>query len=370
MDPCNIPELDFNATNLSEAWRKWKNAMQLYMDTLPPSVKERQKTAKLLLQIGEQGREIYSTWKIPSAQLTVTILLEKFGEYCAPKKNLIIERHKFLHQTQSEGESIDSYVTTLKKLASDCEFEQLEDSLVLTKLIGGIQSDSLRRHLLKESAGLTLEKALNICKADEMTTKHLELFEQQKTTESKDEVEVDAVARKWNKTNNRQRMEKRESYENREECQRCGYVHRSPRCPAMGKTCQKCGRQNHFARMCRTGRQIQVLSYDESEEDDAYEQHVGLLDAHREDAWYASVKVNGAPTKFKLDTGAEVNLIPKQLLNKINVRSMKPTKTRLTAFGGNVLLPMGKIMAQCMVKGKTADIPFYIVDFHTLRRLR
>ena len=171
MDPCTISELDFDATNLAEAWRKWKSAMQLYLDTLPPTVKERQKTAKLLLQIGEKGREVYSTWKIPAAQLTVACLMEKFDNYCAPKKNLIIERHKFLHQAQNDGESIDSYVTTLKKLASDCEFQQLEDGLVLTKLIGGIRSDSLRRHLLKESSDLTLEKALNLCKADEMTTK-------------------------------------------------------------------------------------------------------------------------------------------------------------------------------------------------------
>ena len=56
--------------------------MQLYLDTLPPSVKERQKTAKLLLQIEEQGREVYSTWKITPAELTVDVLMKKFGEYC------------------------------------------------------------------------------------------------------------------------------------------------------------------------------------------------------------------------------------------------------------------------------------------------
>ena len=115
MDPCTIAELDFEATNLAEAWRKWKSAMQLYMDTLPQTVKERQKTAKLLLQIGEKGREVFSTWKIPTEQLTVALLMDKFDEHCAPKKNLIIERHKFFHQAQSEGESIDNYVTTLKK---------------------------------------------------------------------------------------------------------------------------------------------------------------------------------------------------------------------------------------------------------------
>ena len=371
MDPCTIPELDFNATNLAEAWRKWKSAMQLYLDTLPPSVKERQKTAKMLLQIGEKGRDVYSTWKIESAELTVALLMKKFGEYCEPKKNLIIERHKFLHHDQVEGESIDSYVTTLKKLASYCEFQQLEEGLVLTKLIGGIRSDGLRRNLLKDSADLTLEKALNMCKADEMTAKHLALFDQKKQTETQEEAEVDAVSRNWSKSTSKQRLEKRNTRERdgydgtRDQCQRCGYVHRSPRCPAMGKTCQKCGRQNHFAKMCHTGRRIQVLSYQDYDEDDVGEQehHVGLLDACHQDAWYTSVKVNGTPTRFKLDTGAEVNLIPRHILGKINVASIRPTKTRLTAFGGNVLFPMGKITAQCVTKEKTVDLEFYVVDF-------
>ena len=226
MDPCTIPELDFNATNLAEAWRKWKSAMQLYLDTLPPSVKERQKTAKMLLQIGEKGRDVYSTWKIESAELTVALLMKKFGEYCEPKKNLIIERHKFLHHDQVEGESIDSYVTTLKKLASYCEFQQLEEGLVLTKLIGGIRSDGLRRNLLKDSADLTLEKALNMCKADEMTAKHLALFDQKKQTETQQEAEVDAVSRNWSKSTSKQRLEKRNTRERdgydgtRDQCQR------------------------------------------------------------------------------------------------------------------------------------------------------
>ena len=131
----------------------------------------------------------------------------------------------------------------------------------------------------------------------------------------------------------------------------------------MGKTCQKCGGQSHFAKMCYTGRRIQVLSYDDSDEDDVGEQHAGLLDAHREDAWYTSVKVNCSLTKFKLDTGAEVNLIPKHMLGRLNVRSIRPTKTRLTAFGGSVLFPIGKITARCVAKGRTVDLDFYIVDF-------
>ena len=35
-------------------------------------------------------------------------------------------------------------------------------------------------------------------------------------------------------------------------CGRCGFVRRQGRCPAFGKNCNKCGKKNHFAAVCRS----------------------------------------------------------------------------------------------------------------------
>ncbi|KAJ1109820.1 hypothetical protein NDU88_007178 [Pleurodeles waltl] len=38
-------------------------------------------------------------------------------------------------------------------------------------------------------------------------------------------------------------------------CGSCGYEHKTTTgCPAKGKTCDKCGKDNHFAKVCRSGR--------------------------------------------------------------------------------------------------------------------
>lgn len=36
------------------------------------------------------------------------------------------------------------------------------------------------------------------------------------------------------------------------ECRKCGQFHKWNRCPAYGKTCKKCGKLNHFAKVCRS----------------------------------------------------------------------------------------------------------------------
>ena len=35
------------------------------------------------------------------------------------------------------------------------------------------------------------------------------------------------------------------------DCDYCGYSHVKGSCPAYGKTCNRCGRKNHFAKICK-----------------------------------------------------------------------------------------------------------------------
>ena len=56
-------------------------------------------------------------------------VLEKFSEYCNPRKNITILRHKFFTYRQYEEQNFHNFVTELKKLSSECEFETFHDSL-------------------------------------------------------------------------------------------------------------------------------------------------------------------------------------------------------------------------------------------------
>ena len=96
------------------------------------------------------------------------VVIKKFQEHCNPKRNLTYERHVFNTRSQGSVETIDAFVTELRLQANNCEFGALRDELIRDRLVVGIQSDSVRSRLLRE-VELTLQKAIDICRAAEVT---------------------------------------------------------------------------------------------------------------------------------------------------------------------------------------------------------
>ena len=53
--------LDFEATNLADSWKRWRQEVELYMDLAMCGREESMKVKLFLYLLGSQGREIYST---------------------------------------------------------------------------------------------------------------------------------------------------------------------------------------------------------------------------------------------------------------------------------------------------------------------
>ncbi len=106
-----------------------------------------------------------TVWKCTTQELKTA-----FKAYCNPRKNLTFERHEFNTRDQDENETIDQYITALRNLAATCEFESLHDGLIRDSIVCGIRTQSLKEHMMRED-DLTLEKAIDICRAAE-TSRH------------------------------------------------------------------------------------------------------------------------------------------------------------------------------------------------------
>jgi hypothetical protein len=84
-------------------------------------------------------------------------------------------------RNQSQDKIFDKYVTELKILASTCNYGALHDSLIIDRLICGINDSNLRERLLRV-ADLDLQKCLEICRAAKLSNerikhlKHLQLL--------------------------------------------------------------------------------------------------------------------------------------------------------------------------------------------------
>ena len=100
----------------------------------------------------------------------------------------------------------------------------------------GISSSAMRERLLREE-NLTLDKCLKICRAAELSR------ENSKTLQGLTVEEVHALKYAGEK-----------SKDNEICCKFCGKTHErnKTKCPAFGKKCKKCGKDNHFAAMCKS----------------------------------------------------------------------------------------------------------------------
>ena len=94
-------ELNFQSTNLSEAWGKWKRSMQYYLIATCKDRSEEEKVAVFMYTIGRRGKDIRDTFEFEVDKdgekiVTVRMLFQMFEQYCKPRKSLIVERHRFL----------------------------------------------------------------------------------------------------------------------------------------------------------------------------------------------------------------------------------------------------------------------------------
>ena len=63
------------------------------------------------------------------------------------------------------------------------------------------------------------------------------------------------------------------------------------------------------------------------------------------DEWKVRLVVNSRPVIFKLDTGAQTNLLPESLYQSLNPRpKLHPTRVRLTGYSGVVIPVTGSLL--------------------------
>ena len=170
----NLPPpapLAIHDQNAAEKWKKFRLAWTSYALAAELDKKsEAVQVATLLTVIGEEARDVYSTftdWADEADANKIAPVLQKFAEYCQPRKNVPFERYRFNRRTQEAGESYDQYKTALRKLAESCDFDTITpDEMLRDRLVFGIRDSKVRERLLRESK-LSLAKTDEICRASE-----------------------------------------------------------------------------------------------------------------------------------------------------------------------------------------------------------
>lgn len=230
------PLTDYDIKN----WQLWKQKFDIYLKASGKKNEiEEVKIAILLNCIGDEGLEVYNTFE-DDKKSTLQKLLDSYDAYFLPKKVIPMETFKFNNLVQGKDQSIEQYVTELKKQAKSCEFvftkpeciTSYEERMIRDRLIVGVYDKQIQARLLRETE-LDLKKIVEYCKSVNLSKEHLKTL----NFEFKEE-QVNVV----------KAMEKIK-------CPRCLYEHVKNKCPAFYKTCACCQKRGHFAKACTNNKE-------------------------------------------------------------------------------------------------------------------
>jgi hypothetical protein len=221
-------------------WEKWLRRFDNLLIALGISDGKRQR-ALLFHYAGSEVADIYDTFpeKEKGKEDEYSRAAELLTQYFLPKKNIEYEVHVFRQAKQMTDETMDKFHTRLRKLAKTCEFTDI-DREIKTQIIQGCLSQRLRRRALRET--MTLAQLLDYARSfetSETQARGMEKKLQSETTEYINRTTHQPERNKFKRVNQR--------------CYRCNgnYPHVGRACPAKGKTCNFCGKENHFAAVCR-----------------------------------------------------------------------------------------------------------------------
>lgn len=373
--------LILSGNNLKQAFKDWKQKFLLYYSASGAETRlsSDQKKALLLHCIGDEALKIYNNLD-GKEDLKFLEVINKFEEHCSPYSNETFNRHIFFSRKRKDGETLDQFFTEIKKLSLDCNFEHLRDGLVRDQIILGVNNIILKEKLLRIN-NLTLEKCISICKASEVAQEQIKEITESTSTilainkrnqGSGRQSRVDT--RNMNKYDNRGRHAQHasKSRERQSKCRKCDSYHQYRQCPAFNRRCAVCKKYGHFAKMCYNRNNCAILqdNQDSLSETSSVESNKNIcidtiwsVNSVLKD-WLVNVEINKLKIKFKIDTGAQVNILNYEIVKQLGL-NIRKSIVNLRNFDGSLINVEG--ITQCKLKynSKQYDKEFYIVKFKT-----
>ena len=260
-------------------------------------------------------------------------ILELWNSYCIGETNIIYERYKFNNRNQDLNESIDTYASALRALASTCDFGELKDQLIRDRIVCGRQNNAVRRKLLQEPK-LTLGRCLDVCRAAEATSAQIKAMAGH-ANPSSDEVNLLRKGKRRSVPVKKPTKGSTIKHDLISDCKFCGRQHekRKEKCYTYGKSCSNCGKLNRFKEKC-LGKNANVKKKvhqvvleedlsDTSEEEllsvDLDNEHVlsvNAIDSAYQTKIFVTMEIEGKPVKMQTDSGASCNVMPEKFVPK------------------------------------------------------
>lgn len=256
--------------NLSENWRRFKQNYDIFEEAAGIKTQtEKKRIASFLNTIGEDALELFNGFDLSDKDRQCYAKIQNaFEKHCTTKKRIVYQRFNFFARSQSVGETLNSYLADLRKMAAACEFKDQETSLIRDQFLSGISDKALQADLLLLEDDLNFDKIIELLELLNVAKNHY-----QKKVQTEDLIIVNEESLPNQllavKNDSDEKVSKEEKvidtpkeipketsevtscYFGEIACKRCNYKHKFRECPAFGKKCLKCFQLNHFATCCQ-----------------------------------------------------------------------------------------------------------------------
>lgn len=367
-------EFYFTANDLSE--------ITPTADNVNTATARQEKRKSILLSvIGPDTYSLLRSLCAPTrpADKTFKEICDTLTEHFSPKPSEVVCRYKFYTRIRQPGESVAAFVSELRKLAENCNFNTYLTDMLRDRLVCGVADERIQRLLLMEK-DLTLDKAYKVCIAEEAASKDTCILK----GEHVNKITVQKKRYVGDARNKPIQPVSKQSTSNSRACYRCGEEsHLANRCKHIKTPCNYCKKIGHLVKMCLKRKSNMEANAIEVEADDSdcddtcvnipvatiKEEFVDEYKVYHTSAVRPPLTVpvllenNAASVDFQIDTGSGVSIMNiRQFEELCGKKNLEPAHIRLTAYSGDTLNVLGKTDVNVQIGENRTTLPLFIVD--------
>ena len=272
------PKMDWTMDNkIYDRYLIWKSDVELIFSSALSDATALQKSSYLKLWMGREGKPLLNKWvstgriefsnpeeiaatggrpKIPQLNgFIVQTFWDLLEEELKPKGNKLISILELLSNKSKQG-SKSSYVYNL---VETCNYGDFKDRIIRDILFNGCASSAARDKIIRKGDRITLAEVLEILHAeDAASSTHETLREIGHSSSNLPFAQVNMVSYEKNKKSREKPSfteQNTDSTNSKRLCYRCRKPYskeHEPVCKAQNATCNACGKDGHFQKVCRT----------------------------------------------------------------------------------------------------------------------
>lgn len=312
------------------------------------TIKDEMKTAILITAVGDEVFELMVDLCSPEKPEDQSFagLVSLLKDHLQPTPSEIAERYKFRQRRQENGESMATYIATLKKLSKNCNFGSNLETQLRDQLVFGLRNDAVRQRLFQEKR-LTYKTAHDISINMEAAEINSGLIAPEGNVQHVSRTQKTAAS-----------VPGKSTYFSRNEaggsrCRHCGKTnHYSQICFFKDAMCNICKKKGHISSVCsqhkgknfKFNKFVDVTENKANSDDSEEELNFFNITHNSEKPLKIKLKVENVSILMEIDTGSPISAISDEFyVNYFKNVNLNSSKLNLKSYAGDLLNTLGFI---------------------------